>query len=74
MLALHNAEGEPDKVTDFGVALTLAIAQRRGSRILEFLREDVRVLAQGLMELKVTETIRAGRYERSDERTTFRNG
>jgi transposase-like protein len=40
----------------------------------EFLREGVRVLAQGLMELEVAEKIRAERYERSDERTTYRNG
>lgn len=40
----------------------------------EFLREGVRVLAQGLMELEVAEKVRAERYERSGERTTYRNG
>ncbi|NPV54353.1 MAG: hypothetical protein HPY71_12685 [Firmicutes bacterium] len=40
----------------------------------EFLRKGVRILAQGLMELEVAEKIRAQRYERSDECTTYRNG
>lgn len=40
----------------------------------EFLCEGLRTLAEGLMELEVADKIRAGRDERSDERTTYRNG
>ena len=40
----------------------------------DVLREGVRVLAQALMDAEVTELIGAERHERSDERTTYRNG
>ena len=40
----------------------------------DVLREGVRVLAQALMEAEVTELVGAERHERSDERTTYRNG
>jgi transposase-like protein len=40
----------------------------------EFLREGVRVLAQGLMELEVSQHLGADRHERSLERTGYRNG
>jgi putative transposase len=40
----------------------------------EFLREGVRVLAQGLMELEVSQHLGAERHERSLERTGYRNG
>lgn len=60
-------------MTDFRGALT-ELLRKGGVEDLEFLREGVRVLAQGLMELEVAEKIRAERYERSDERTTYRNG
>jgi transposase-like protein len=38
------------------------------------LREGIRVLAQALMESEVSSLIGAERYERSDERSTYRNG
>lgn len=38
------------------------------------LREGVRVLAQALMETEVTTLVGAGRYERSGERSSYRNG
>lgn len=60
-------------MTDFRVALT-DLLRKGGVEDPEFLREGVRVLAQGLMELEVAEKIRAERHERSDERTTYRNG
>ncbi len=41
---------------------------------LNFLREGVRVLAQALMELEVTERTGAAKHERSAERLTHRNG
>jgi transposase-like protein len=38
------------------------------------LREGIRVLAQALMESEVSSLIGAERYERNDERSTYRNG
>ncbi len=40
----------------------------------DFLKEGVRWLMQELIEAEVSAQIGAGRYERSDERTTQRNG
>jgi transposase-like protein len=40
----------------------------------EFLREGVRVLAQALMELEVSQQLGAERHERTAERTGYRNG
>src|ERR671933_386860 len=40
----------------------------------DFLQEGVRWLVQELMEAEVSAQIGAERYERSDERTTQRNG
>jgi putative transposase len=41
---------------------------------VDFLREGVRVLAQALMELEISEQVGAAKHERSVERTTHRNG
>jgi transposase-like protein len=40
----------------------------------DFLREGVRVLTELLMELEVQDQIGAGRYERTADRSTYRNG
>jgi len=40
----------------------------------DFLREAVRVMTQALIELEVSQHIGAQRYERSEERATYRNG
>ena len=40
----------------------------------DFLREAIRVMSDLLMELEVSQQIGADRYERSDKRTTQRNG
>ena len=40
----------------------------------DFLREGIRVLTQALMEVEVSQQIGAARYERSDERSSYRNG
>ncbi len=40
----------------------------------DFLREGVRLLAQVLMDLEVTQRVGAGRHERTQERTGQRNG
>lgn len=45
-----------------------------GGGDVNFLREGVRVLAQALMELEVSEQIGAAKHERSDDRSTHRNG
>jgi putative transposase len=39
----------------------------------DFLREAVRVMTQALMELEVSQQIGANRYERHEERKTYRN-
>ena len=41
---------------------------------VDWLREQVRVLVQEVMEAEVSARVGAGRYERSEERTTQRNG
>lgn len=41
---------------------------------VDFLRESVRIMCQLLMELELEHHIGAGKYERSSERTTQRNG
>jgi len=40
----------------------------------DVLREGVRVLAEALMDAEVSSKIDAGRYERTDERSAYRNG
>jgi len=40
----------------------------------DVLREGVRLLAQALMESEVTSLVGAGRHERSEDRTAYRNG
>ena len=40
----------------------------------DFLREAIRVMSELLMELEVSQQIGAERYERSEQRTTQRNG
>jgi len=41
---------------------------------MDFLREGIKVLAQAIMEMEVTEKTGAERYERTGERITNRNG
>lgn len=50
------------------------LLRKTGVDDFDFLREGVRVLAQGLMELEVSQQIGASRYERSADRSTYRNG
>src|SRR5262249_35075641 len=40
----------------------------------DFLREAIRVMSEALMELEVTEQTGAGRYERTEQRSAYRNG
>jgi putative transposase len=41
---------------------------------VEFLKEGVRVLAQALMELELSQQLGAERHERTSERRGYRNG
>jgi putative transposase len=61
-------------MADNSMELSDFLRKAVGGGDVNFLREGVRVLAQALMELEVSEQIGAGRHERSDERTTHRNG
>lgn len=56
------------------MALEDLLRKAQLSEDVDFLREGVRVLAQALMELEVTEQVGARRYERTVERKGERNG
>lgn len=60
-------------MTNFRIALE-ELLRKSGVDDVDFLREGDRVLAQGLMELEVSQQIGAERYERSSERSNYRNG
>jgi putative transposase len=51
-----------------------ALLRKSGEEDTDFLREGVRILAQELMELDVSQHVGAQRYERTAERTGQRNG
>ena len=55
------------------VASELLEAFRAGEGV-DLIRESVRLVMQDLIEVDVAEQIGAGRYQRSDARTTHRNG
>lgn len=55
-------------------ALTELLDALRSGGDLDFLREAMQFVLQALIELEATEVIGAGRYERSAERSTHRNG
>ena len=54
--------------------LTDFLRKAVGGGDVDFLREGVRVLAQALMELEISQQVGAAKHERSVERTTHRNG
>ena len=56
--------------------MSMALAELLGKIDMnsDFLREGVRLLAQVLMDLEVTQRLGAGRHERTQERTGQRNG
>ena len=56
------------------MALEDLLRKAQLSEDVDFLREGVRVLAQALMELEVTQHVAARRYERTVERKGERNG
>jgi transposase-like protein len=55
-------------------ALTELLDALKAGGDLDFMRRAMEVVLQLLIELEATEKIRAGRYERTDIRTTHRNG
>jgi len=55
-------------------ALTKLLDALRSGGDLDFMREAMQLVLQALIELEATEKIGAARYERSDARTTQRNG
>jgi Transposase, Mutator family len=55
-------------------AILAYLRQVGASLDLDFIREAVRVMSVLLMEIEVKHQIGAGRYERTEERTTYRNG
>ena len=61
-------------MTDLRMALLELLSKYKDDGQLDALREGIRVLAQALMELEVDEEIGAGRYQRTVERKTYRNG
>jgi putative transposase len=63
-----------DRWVPFGLGKHQLLRQYQGDRALDVLREGVRLLAEALMELEVSEQVGAGRYERTPERKTYRNG
>lgn len=56
------------------LALAELLRKSQLSDDVDFLREGLRVLAQALMEVEVTQHLSASRYERTSERTGERNG
>ena len=56
------------------MALDELLRKAQLSDDVDFLRESVRVMAQALMEVEVTQQVGASRYERTSERRGERNG
>lgn len=59
---------------EMSMALEALLRKAQVEQDVDFLREGVRVLAQAVMELEVTQHLGAGRYERTPERKGERNG
>ncbi len=55
-------------------ALTDLLDTLRSGGDLDFMREAMQLVLQALIDLEADERIGAARYERSDARTTHRNG
>jgi transposase-like protein len=61
-------------VTDLSIALVDLLRKHQDDPQWDLLREFVRMMAQALMELEVSQQVGAGPYERSQPRKTYRNG
>jgi transposase-like protein len=71
---LTNHKHKEHTMTDISMALLEYLRKHGLDRDANFLQEGVRLLSELIMDLEVSEQIRAGRYERSTERRTQRNG
>jgi len=60
-------------VTHLSIAFE-ELLRKSGVRDADFLREAVEVLCQALIELEVSRKVGAERYERTNQRRTYRNG
>jgi putative transposase len=68
-------EKEKDTMADdLRMALIELLRKAEVAQDTDFLREGVRVLSQALMELEVSQHLKAERYEHTSERTGQRNG
>ena len=61
-------------MTHFRMALLDLLRKDEERSDPQFLRDELRLLAQELMDAEVTEAIGAAPYERTDKRLTSRNG
>ena len=59
---------------DLRMALADVLRKAQVEQDADFLRDGVRVLAQALMELEVSQHLGADKHERAAERTGYRNG
>ena len=64
----------PPVAGNFRMALLELVRQYQDDAQVDALREGVRLLAEAFMEAEVREQTGAGRYERTPERKTYRNG
>jgi len=68
----NNLKGVTTPMTDLKIALMELLRKYQPDQ--DMLREGRQLLAEALMELEVTQKVGAGRYERTSERTNYRNG
>lgn len=61
-------------MTEISMALLELLRKHGLDENVDFLREGLRLLSQLVMELEVSEQVGAGRYQRSRQRQTQRNG
>lgn len=61
-------------MTDISMALLEYLRKHGLDQDSNFLQEGIRLLSEMVMDLEVSEQIRAGKYERNPERRTQRNG
>src|SRR5690606_19931761 len=65
-------KGVTTPMTDLKIALMELLRKYQPDQ--DMLREGLQLLAEALMGLEVTQKVGAGRYERTSERTNYRNG
>src|SRR5690606_22523499 len=68
----NNLKGVTTPMTDLKIALMELLRKYQPDQ--DMLREGLQLLAEALMELEVTQKVGAGRYERTSQRTNYRNG